>query len=212
MGKVSEIPNFSWSWDDCLVHVKNLNVYNELNAKQREMKEELVRLKVKSNEMVKEISALSDKNEKKFIALQNAIIDISKNLKASLNKSWAEVAGLCRVFVDTVKDAAVFSPTTSSVDALVVAAILAASAIVDTVGSVSVISTVAIAHAICRWIPHTLTQAVVPLAETRRSTISSTDLRVGIYGPGKRDKEMFHPSCRAYGPVFPHARKASLKR
>ncbi|ESO12148.1 hypothetical protein HELRODRAFT_158598 [Helobdella robusta] len=93
MGKVSEIPNFSWSCDDCLIHVKNLKVYNELNAKQREMKEELVGLKVKSNEMVKEISVLSDKNEKKFIALQSAIVDISKDLKASLNKSWAEVAG-----------------------------------------------------------------------------------------------------------------------
>ncbi|ESN92836.1 hypothetical protein HELRODRAFT_164967 [Helobdella robusta] len=61
-------------------------VYKELNAKQREMKEELVGLKDKSNEMVKEISALSDKNEKKFIALQSANVNMSKDLKASLNK------------------------------------------------------------------------------------------------------------------------------
>ncbi|ESN90194.1 hypothetical protein HELRODRAFT_182685 [Helobdella robusta] len=109
-------------------------------------------------------------------------------------------------------DAAVFSPTTSSVDALVVAVILASSAIVDMIGSVSVISTVAIAHATCRSIPHTLiflTQAVVPLAGTRRSTISSTDLRVGIYGPGKRDVSPFLPGVRtdlsARSQVFPQA-------
>ncbi|ESN92849.1 hypothetical protein HELRODRAFT_164980 [Helobdella robusta] len=119
---------------------------------------------------------------------------------------------LCRVFVDTVKDAAVFSHTASSIDALVAVAILAASAIVDTVGSVSVISTVVIAHATCRSIPHTLTfltQAVIPLAGTRRFTISSTDLRVGIYGPGKKDVSPILPGVRT---GLPHARKSSFKR
>ncbi|ESO12159.1 hypothetical protein HELRODRAFT_158623 [Helobdella robusta] len=126
------------------------------------------------------------------------IIELQQTLATELAQS-VEMPCLARLLRDGMV-AAAFLSTASSVDTLVAAVVLAATAIVDTVGSMSVISAVAIVHATGRSIPHTFaffTRAVASLAGTRRSTISSTNIRVGTYGPGEKDVSLFLPGVRA---------------